>query len=174
MTQQMFDPAVMSFVGNTPEEVRLRLSAELDRFEAHLRGREADWNTTQPGRAWSPAQEAEHVLIIDNSIVPIMRLLLSDKELRPMPQVAGEIVDGKRQAPDFSVPSDEGLAFEALDTTWAEHRQKLEEMAARVTATPGRTFWHQFFGEIDALDWLRMVAMHMRNHRKLLEESAAA
>ena len=29
-------------------------------------------------------------------------------------------------------------------------------------------------GEIDALDWLRMVTMHLRAHRKLLEESAAA
>lgn len=174
MTQSMFDPAVLKAMGQTPEEVRTRLGVELDRFEAQLRSREADWTTTQPGREWSPAQEAEHVLKIDNSIVPLMRLLMSDKELRPMPQVPGEIVDGKRQSPEALLPSDEGLPFAALDTTWAEHRQKLEEMATHVTETPGRTFWHQFFGEIDALDWLRMVAMHLRNHRKLLEESAAA
>ncbi|WP_075830480.1 DinB family protein [Deinococcus marmoris] len=174
MTQPMFDPSVLLFVGHTPEEVRTRLSVELDRMEAHLRGREADWTTTQTGRDWSPAQDAEHIMKIDNSIVPMMRLLMSDKELRPMPQVPGEIIDGKRQSPEALLPSAEGMPFEALDTTWAEHRQKLEEMAAHVTATPGRTFWHQFFGEIDALDWLRMIAMHLRNHRKLLEESAAA
>ncbi|GGO30916.1 hypothetical protein GCM10008949_26070 [Deinococcus humi] len=170
----MFDPAVLKAMGQTPEEVRTRLSVELDRFETQLRGREADWNTTQSGREWSPAQEAEHVLKIDNSIVPLLRLLMSDKALRPMPQVPGEIVDGKRQSPIALLPSDEGLPFEALDTEWAEHRRKLEDMAAQVAETPGRTFWHQFFGEIDALDWLRMVTMHMRNHRKLLEESAAA
>ncbi|CAM3866504.1 DinB family protein [Deinococcus frigens] len=170
----MNDPAVLKFVGQTPEEVRTRLSVELDRFEAQLRGRQGDWNTTQPNRAWSPAQEAEHVLKIDTSIVPIMRLLLSDKELRPMPQVPGEIVGGKRQSPEALLPSDAGMPFEALDTIWAEHRQNLEEMAAQVEATPGRTFWHQFFGEIDALDWLRMVTVHLRAHRKLLEESAAA
>lgn len=170
----MYDPAVLKAMGQTPEEVRTRLGVELDRFEAQLRGRQADWNITQPGRDWSPAQEAEHVLKIDTSIVPLMRLLLSDKELRPMPQVPGEIIDGKRQSPAELLPSDGGMPYAALDTTWAEHRQKLEEMAARVEPTPGRTFWHQFFGEIDALDWLRMVTMHMRAHRKLLEEGAAA
>jgi hypothetical protein len=174
MTQPLHDPAVLRFVGQTPEEVRARLSVELDRFEAQLRGRQADWNTTQPGREWSPAQEAEHVMKIDNSIVPLMRLLLSDKELRPMPQVPGELKNGRRQAPAFSLPSHGGLSFEALDTEWAEHRQKLEATAAQVIPTPGRTFWHQFFGEIDALDWLRMITVHLRSHRKLLEESAAA
>ncbi len=174
MTQAIFDASALLFVGKTPEEVRTRLGVELDRLEAQLRSRQADWNTVQPGRDWSPAQEAEHVMKIDNSIVPVLRLLLSDKELRPMPQVRGELKDGKRQAPDFSMPSDEGLPFEALDTGWAEHRQKLQEMAARVEPTPGRTFWHQYLGELDALDWLRMVTLHLRSHRKLLEESAAA
>lgn len=174
MTQAMNDPAILKFVGQTPEEVRTRLGVELDRFEAQLRSRQDDWTVTQPGRDWSPAQEAEHVLKIDTSIVPLLRLLLSDKALRPMPQVPGEIRNGKRQSPDALLPSDAGLPFEALDTTWAEHRQKLEEVAAQVRETPGRTFWHQFFGEIDALDWLRMVTVHLRAHRKLLEESAAA
>lgn len=174
MTQPLYDPAVLKFVGQTPEEVRTRLSVELDRFEAQLRGRQGDWTVTQPNRDWSPAQEAEHVLKIDTSIVPLMRLLLSDKELRPSPQVPGVTINGKRQSPDSLLPSAEGMPFEALDTTWAEHRQKLEEMAAQVRETPGRTFWHQFFGEIDALDWLRMITVHLRAHRKLLEESAAA
>ncbi|GGL83267.1 hypothetical protein GCM10010840_21250 [Deinococcus aerolatus] len=174
MTEPMFDASALQFVGQTAEEVRTRLSVELDRLEAQLRGRQADWNTTQPGRDWSPAQEAEHVLKIDNSIVPIMRLLLSDKPLRPMPQVPGQLKDGKRQAPDFTLPSETGLSFAALETEWAEHRRTLEETAARVEPTPGRTFWHQFLGELDALDWLRMITVHLRAHRKLLEASAAA
>ncbi len=173
MTQPQLDASSLRFMGETPGEVRARLSTELDRLEAHLRGRAHDWSTVQPGREWSPAQEAEHVMKIDDSIVPLLRLLLSDKPLRPMPQTPGTLKDGKRQAPPMSLPGEDGLPFDALDTTWAEHRTRLEEMAARVQPTPGRTFWHQFLGELDALDWLRMVAAHVRAHRKLLEQSAA-
>ncbi len=165
------DPAELKFVGTTPAEVRARLQSELDAFEAHLAGRQHDWTRPQTGRDWSPAQEAEHVLLINQSITPLLRLLGSDRELRPMPQVPGTLKGGKRQAPPASLPSEQGLAWEDLQGRWAEHRQQLEEVAQHVTGTPGRTYWHPFFGELDALDWLRMVTAHLYSHRKLLEKS---
>ena len=167
------DASVLRAMGETPEEVRARLGSELDRLEAQLRRREADWTRPQPGRDWSPAQEAEHVVLIDTSITRVMGLLLSGRELTPTAQVPGPLVEGKRKSPPFAEPSAQGLPWEGWETRWAEHRAALEAVAAGVRPTPGRTFWHLYFGELDALDWLRMVAGHAYNHRKLLERSAA-
>lgn len=166
------DRAVLLAFGATPEEAKARLTTELDAFEAQLRTRAADWTTQQGGREWSPAQEAEHVLKINGNISKLIGLLLSDKELRPVPHTRGELVGGKRQAPAFSLPSAEGLPHD-WEAGWQTHRQELEGVAAQVRATPERTFWHPFYGELDALDWLRMVSGHLYSHRQLLEKSAA-
>ena len=168
----MQDPAQLLALGTTPDEVRANLNAALDGLEAHLRERQADWTTTQPGREWSPAQEAEHVLLINESITGVMGLLLSDKPLREMPRTPGVLKDGKRQAPPFSQPTAEGLGYADLDTRWAEGRARLSAVAAQVSETPGRTFWHPFFGDLDALNWLRMVAGHAASHLALLKKSA--
>ncbi|MFC6801424.1 DinB family protein [Deinococcus caeni] len=91
------------------------------------------------------------------------------------PRAPGETTpDGRRVAPPHTRPSDTGLAWEDLDTRWAQSRAGLERTAADLRATPGRTLWHPFFGELDAMDWMRMVAIHLNNHRKQLEASAAA
>lgn len=168
------DPAGLRALGATPDEARARLTKEFDRLEAHLRARQADWTRTQPGRDWSPAQEAEHVVLIDMGIARLLGLLLSERELTPSAQVPGTFRDGKRQTPPFAAPSADGLAWDTWETRWAEHRAAFEQVAAGVRETPGRTMWHPFFGELDALDWLRMVSGHARNHRLLLEQSAAA
>lgn len=159
--------------GETPEEVRLTLRRELDALERHLHTRQGDWTRTQPGREWSPAQEIEHVLSIGTAGSRAAKLLLSDRELKAFPQVAGTLKHGKRQAPEFSLPSEQGLAWELWEQAWAAHRQQLEGLAANVRATPGRTFWHPYLGELDALDWLRSLVGHLRGHRELLEKSAA-
>lgn len=174
MTEAQFDPAPLRAMGETPEAVQARVRDELDQFEAHLKTRQSDWSQVQPGREWSPAQEAEHVVLINRSITSLVALLMSDKPLRAAPQVPGSLKDGKRQAPPFSVPSEGGLAWDDLQTQWAEHRAALLAVTDSVRETPGRTFWHPFFGELGALDWTRMVAGHLGNHRRLLEKSAAA
>lgn len=170
--QPLQDPAQLLALGRTPDEVRANLNAALDGLEAHLRERQADWTTTQPGREWSPAQEAEHVLLINDSIAGVMGLLLSDKPLREMPKTPGVLKDGKRQAPSFAQPSAAGLTSADLDTRWAQSRAKLEAVAEQVRETPDRTFWHPFFGDLDALNWLRMVAGHAASHHALLKKSA--
>ena len=171
--QALQDPAVLRHFGATPEDVRAALSAELDAFEAQLRTRESDWTTTQPGREWSPAQDTEHVIKVNAGISRLLALLLSDRELQPTPQVPGTLKGGKRQAPEYSLPSETGLAWSSWEDAWAQHRAALEEVAADVRETPGRTIWHPFFGELDALDWSRMVAAHLSSHRTLLERSQA-
>lgn len=172
--QPLQDPAVLRHFGQTPTQVQATLSAQLDAFEAELRTREHDWTTVQPGREWSPAQEAEHVVKINSGITRLLGLLLSDRDLRPTPQTPGVLKDGKRQAPPESLPSAAGLPWQSWEEVWSGHRAALETVAAGIRETPGRTAWHPFFGELDALDWLRMVAAHLHSHRELLERSAAA
>ncbi|ALW89862.1 DinB family protein [Deinococcus actinosclerus] len=173
MTRPLSDPAVLATMGATPEDVRARLEREFDLLEAHLRTRRDDWTRTQPGRDWSPAQEAEHVLKINDSIARGVGLLLSERELRPTPQTPGELTpDGRRVAPPHTRPSETGLAWADLDGSWTQSRAGFLNVAAGLRATPGRTLWHPFFGELDALDWTRMVAAHLYQHRKALERSA--
>ncbi|GHG07873.1 hypothetical protein GCM10017783_20600 [Deinococcus piscis] len=169
--QPLQDPAVLRQFGASPAEVQTALRTQLEAFEAELRAREDDWTATQPGRDWSPAQEAEHVVKINTGIIRLLGLLLSDRELRPLPQTPGVLRDGKRQAPAHSLPSETGLPWAGWQTVWSEHRTALEAVAADVRETPGRTAWHPYFGELDALNWLRMVTAHLHSHRALLERS---
>lgn len=169
----MFDPAILRAFGETPEDVRHNLTRELEALEAHLKTREADWTRVQPGREWSPAQDIEHIIAVGKGGSMAAKLLLSGKELRAFPHVPGELKDGKRQSPEFARPSATGLAWDAWPGAWAEHRQQLEGLAASLRETPGRKLWHPYFGEIDAVDWLRSLAGHVRGHRELLQKSAA-
>ena len=171
MPEAMFDPLVLRVFGETPEDVRRNLTRELDALESHLKSRQGDWTRTQPGREWSPAQDIEHIIAVGKGGSMAAKLLLSEKELRAFPQVKGELKDGKRQSPEFARPSETGLAWETWQDAWAEHRQQLEGLAADLRETSGRKLWHPYFGEIDALDWVRSLVGHVRGHRELLEQS---
>ncbi|UBV42167.1 DinB family protein [Deinococcus taeanensis] len=173
MTQTLTDRSVLAALGATPDDVRTRLHTELDRFEAHLHTRQADWTQVQPGRDWSPAQEAEHVLLINDGVARGVALLLSERELRPTPQVPGELTpDGRRIAPLHTRPSETGLAWTELDGRWVQSRTQLLQVVQNLRETPDRTLWHPYFGALDALDWTRMLAAHLRQHRQSLERSA--
>ena len=174
MPEHMFDPAILRAFGATPQDVQTNLARELNALEAHLQTREADWTRTQTGREWSPAQDTEHIIAVGKGGGMAAKLLLSDRELKPFPQVPGQLKDGKRQAPDFTRPSASGLGWQDWPSAWAEHRAFLTDLTANLRATPGRTLWHPYFGEIDALDWMRSLVGHVRGHRELLEKSAAS
>ncbi|MBZ9750961.1 DinB family protein [Deinococcus sp. HMF7604] len=175
MSTSPFDRAVLAAFGDTPEATRERLNREFDRLEAHLQGRQADWTQVQPGRDWTPAQETEHVLLINSGIARGIGLLLSDREVRPGPQTPGELTpDGRRVAPPHTRPSEAGVAWAEWPDRWAQGRAALDTVTADLRATPGRTLWHPFFGELDALDWVRMVTAHLYQHRRALERSAGA
>lgn len=165
-----YDPAVLHMIGRDLDEVKARLVEELDAFEAHLQSRANDWNVTQPGREWSPAQEAEHVLLVNKGVTKVIGLLLSDHPLPEQSKVRGELRDGKRQSPKPFLP-DEGLDTDWQEA-WQEHRNTLQAVAERVYPTE-RTFWHPYLGDLNAFDWLRMITGHMYSHRLLLQESSS-
>lgn len=160
-------------MGETPADVLSRLEAELDAFGLHLATRAEDWQVTQPGREWSPAQELEHVIKVNDMAASVLRLLLSERPLRPSEPVRGELKDGKRVAPPASLPSAEGIAWADAQAAWQGSRERLTQQAAGVRPTPERTLWHPYYGELDALDWLRMASGHIAQHRQQLEAGRA-
>lgn len=163
--------AALRALGTSPEEVRDRLARELGAFEAAVLAAQGRWHEPLPGRTWTAAQEAEHVILVNEGTARIVALLLSDRPLRPVPQVPGEVVEGKRQAPDATRPGPD-QPWEALRERHATVREALLGQAPRATDDPGRRFFHPFMGELTALDWLRMAAYHVRHHRQQLRAAS--
>lgn len=155
-------------LGGSGEEVAARLERELDAFERAVAGAQARWHVPLPGREWTAAQEAEHVLLVNESSARIAALLASDRPLRPVPRTPGEERDGKRQAPEGTRPGP-GQPWEALAERHQAARAQLLALAAQAGDDPGRTFFHPFMGDLTALDWLRMAAYHIGHHRRQLE-----
>lgn len=157
--------AALHALSPTPEAVADRLRRELDAFEQVLREAEATWDRRMPDREWSPAQEAEHVILVNEGTARIVRLLLSDKPLREVPEQPGRIVNGRRLAPEGTEPGP-GQPLSTLLDRHAAARALLVEFQPE--PNPARTFYHPFLGRLDALDWLRMTTWHTRNHRKAM------
>lgn len=154
----------------TPADLASRMHRELDALDAVIRAAAPHWTTVQPGREWTPAQEAEHTIIINEGTGRLARLLMSDKEIRQPPLVPGEYRDGKRQAPPSTLPGGD-VTPEALLERNAATRDLLTVTPA---PNPERTYHHPFMGQLDALDWLRMAAYQTRHHRQAIERGVAA
>ncbi|WP_225429938.1 DinB family protein [Deinococcus detaillensis] len=155
--------------GKTPDEVAGRLERELSTYQQTVARAQAHWNAVLPERDWSPAQETEHVILVNEGSAKIAALLLSDKQLRPTEQTPIEVdAQGRRQAPSNTLPS-AGQPWEHLDARFGQAGQMLQTLALRADDNTERRFFHAAMGEITALDWLRMAAFHTRHHRKKLE-----
>ncbi|MBB5233949.1 DinB family protein [Deinococcus budaensis] len=170
MTQAEWSGSVATLrsLGSSPAEVGARLERELNAFEAAVAAAQPRWHQRLPGREWTAAQESEHVILVNESSARIAALLVSDRALRPTPQVPGEQIGGKRVAPPGTVPGPD-QPWEALAGRHAAARAALLAGLERATDNPERTFFHPFMGELTALDWLRMAAYHVGHHRRQLE-----
>jgi hypothetical protein len=150
----------------TPEAVAAQLGRELTDFGDTMRAAEPHWHTPMPGRTWTPAQEAEHTILVNEGTGRLVRLLLSDRPLRETPREPGRTREGRRLAPQGTEPGpgeDLGTLIARNEAT----RPLLTEV--RAEPDPERTFHHPFLGMLDALDWLRMAAAQTRHHRTTLQ-----
>ncbi|WP_034387643.1 DinB family protein [Deinococcus sp. YIM 77859] len=155
----------------TPEGLSAQLEREFAALAQTMRAAAPHWHTPMPGRTWSPAQEAEHTILVNEGTGRVVRLLLSERPLRPVPLEPGRTAQGKRLAP----PGTEPGPGEALETLLERHAAAGPLLSgARAAPNPERTFPHPFLGELDALDWLRMAAWHTRHHRQAIERGLAA
>lgn len=158
-------------LGATGDEVAARLTRELDAFETVVARSQARWHEPLPGREWTAAQEAEHVILVNESSARIAALLASVRPLRAAPRIPGEEVGGRRQAPEGTRPGP-GQSWEALAGRHAAAREQLLTLAGQIRDDPERTFFHPFMGDLTALDWLRMATYHVGHHRRQLEGAA--
>jgi DinB superfamily len=165
---------MLTAFGETPEQILAELNRAFDRTEASILEQQDHWLQQPAEGRWSPAQVTEHVLIVNEGVAGIVKLLLSDKPLRPGSGTPGEMVGGKRVAPAGLEPG-EGSEWAALQARWNDSRAALMALGEQAQgADLSRRFFHPFLGDIDVHDWLRMATYHTRHHRRQLEERLPA
>ncbi|WP_425147398.1 DinB family protein [Deinococcus sp.] len=164
------DTSQLRAFGETPGQMRGQLDAAFERFEADLRKVQGHWLSAPAEGRWSPAQVTEHVLIVNEGIAKIIRLLLSDKPLRPLERTPGVQQGGKREAPASLRPG-QGQPWEALQERWQASRERLSELSSHLEgADLSRRMFHPFYDDLDAHNWMRMAIAHTRQHRRQLAE----
>ncbi len=149
----------------SPEIVAQHMCSELDRLEQTIRRAAPHWRTMLPGRAWTPAQELEHTMGVNEGTARVVRLLASERPIPEVLETEGRWQAGKRLAPAGTEPGGQQSAEDLL----AKLSRIREHLTTPVQAAAGRTFRHPFMGPIDALDWLRVGVWHMRGHRQATE-----
>lgn len=164
----LVNPQRLEPFGTTPAEAEAILWRELGDFEALFSRLEKRWlEPLYPG-AWSPAQIAEHVAITNRHKANTLRLLERGEPLADVFVVQGTFARGKPQSPDYALPS-EGQPPTVIRDVWQQMHTDIASAVAQVSVWHGDTRQHPFFGELDALDWLRVMSFHTAHHRRGLE-----
>jgi hypothetical protein len=165
----MLDRRLLARFGRQPEAAEAALARELEAFRALPTRLAAVWTLPRVPGAWSPAEVSEHVLKVNVAMSKTLHLLRRDAPLPEGPRTAGVLKEGRAQAPAFSHPGPP-QPWSALEPAWLEMERRL---LAEVRATRdwhGRSWFHPYFGELDALGWVQAGALHMAHHRRQLEE----
>lgn len=164
---------VLERFGTTPAAARAALARQQGAFEALWPALQSRWEDPLREGAWCPAQVTEHVVKASARFSKALYLLRRDEPLPEVPRVPGAFEDGRAQAPASVIPGPpQPLA--ALVPQWQEVHARLFAEVDATRTWHGRTLFHAFFGELDALGWLQVAAFHLRHHRKQLERFAAA
>lgn len=142
-----------------------QLDAELQSLAEVIRQSSGEvWPRVMPGREWSPAQEAEHIVMSNEGSSKVIRLLLSDKPIPDVPQTYTDVKDSKRLAPPGTVPTGEATAEDLLARVEASRKW----LSLQADSPSERKFFHPAFGQMDALHWLRVTAWHTKHHREAM------
>jgi len=156
--------------GKGPEAAREAFVRQADALTALVPRLEARWTEPLVG-AWSPAEVFEHVMKVNVGMSKTLHLLRRDAPLPEQKRVPGALREGKAQSPPFALPG-APKPWAALEPDWRETRGRF---LAEIDATRdwhGRTFFHPYFGDLDALGWVQAAALHMAHHRKQLSGHA--
>ncbi len=163
----MIDAKLLERFGRDPAEVKGALEREFTAFEALPAALADVWLVPRAPGAWSAAQTTEHVLKVNVGMSKTLRLLCQDGPLPAPSRTPGTLTEGKPQAPAFSLPGD-GLAWAVLEPQWLEMRARFLGELEATQVWHGPTRFHPFFGDLDALGWVRAAALHMAHHRRQL------
>ena len=163
----MIDSKLLERFGRDPEGAKAALGREFTAFEALPAALADVWFVPRAPGAWSAAQTTEHVLKTNVGMSKTLHLL---RQAEPPPESSrtpGTLKDGKPQAPAFSLPGD-GVPWAVLEPKWSAMRERFLGELEATQKWHGPTRFHPFFGDLDALGWVRAAALHMARHRRQL------
>ena len=163
----MVDPRFLERFGRDPAGAKVALGREFTAFEALPAALADVWFVPRTPGVWSAAQTTEHVLKVNASMSKTLYILRQNRSLPEPSRTPGTFQDGKPQAPAFSLPGD-GLAWADLEPQWVETRERFWGELGATRTWHGPTRFHPFFGDLDALGWVRAAALHMAHHRRQL------
>ena len=163
----MFQKTLLARFGRDPQAVKSALSRELGAFRALPEELGAVWSTPRAPGAWSPAEVTEHVLKVNVGMSKTLHLLRRDAPLPEQTRTPGTLLEGRAQAPEFSRPG-APQPWAALEPQWAEMEARLLREAKQTHDWEGRTWFHPYFGDLNALGWAQAAALHMAHHRRQL------
>lgn len=165
----MFSRDLLTRFGSEPEAVTASLTRELTRFGALPEGLGGAWTQPLKVGGWSPAEVTEHVLKINVGMSKTLHLLrLGRPSPQEAPRTPGVLVAGRAQSPEFGLPG-APQPWSVLAPQWEAMRARFLREVGATTAWHGPTWFHPYFGDLDALGWVQAAALHMAHHRKQLE-----
>ncbi len=165
----MLDKTLLERFGRDPDAVKRALGGEFTAFERLPEELAGVWLGPHAPGKWSPAQITEHVMKVNTGMSKTLYLLRRDAPLPAQTRTPGVLIEGRAQAPEFVHPG-EGLPWEALEPGWLELKTRFLAEVEQIDGaqTPERTWFHLYFGDLDALGWVQAAAFHMAHHRRQL------
>lgn len=165
----MFPKLLLARFGSEPEAATASLVRQLELFGAPPEPLLGRWLTPLKAGGWSPAEVTEHVLKVNIGISKTLRTLRQSAPLPAQLREPGQLVGGHAQSPAFALPG-EPQTWEVLLPRWQEMQARFlaEVEATHPDGWHGRTRFHPYFGDLDALAWVQSASLHMAHHRKQL------
>lgn len=163
----MYDSNLLERFGHNPGGAKAALEREFTAFEALPAALTDVWFIPRAPGTWSAAQTTEHVLKVNTGMSKMLYLLRQDEPPPEPSPTPGTLKDGKPQAPAFSLPGD-GVLWADLEPGWLKMRERFFTEIEATRIWHGPTRFHPFFGDLDALGWVRTAALHMAHHRRQL------
>lgn len=130
--------------------------------------------TRRKPEQWSPAEELEHVALVEESGGKVIRMLRKvargQMELPPAGPSGQTRPDGRPLAPSPVEPKGGLSRQEVLDKLRAVRERLLLEVAesgAGIAQPP--TYRHPFFGDLTAQGWLQTLVYNEQHHLKQIK-----
>lgn len=172
----------LSEIFDSMDETRARLRARLETVgdtQAHTR---------PTPEAWSAAEIAEHLAIIEERLSKLFPLMLmkaeaggferrADQPFRPVSveAIVERSLREKYTAPETARPKG-GVSIADSISRLARSRQSIVSLRPRLEALDltNVTYPHPAFGPLDAYQWLVFIGIHEARHLRQIEASVPA
>jgi len=111
-------------------------------------------------RDWSAMMVLDHLNIVNKGLIGVITTLLNKEETgQNLPEIKIE-----------DVKPSEDAGVEMIDAFALNNQEVLEKLVKIQSMKPSKTHHHPWFGEFSAKQWLCLMAVHMKLHRKQIEK----